>query len=315
MGLDGDSPWWHYSANKDDGSNQTCSERDLTCYFLPYHNCGSLSDIRNNYAIDIVENEEVVLPAECDIFDERGRNAYLFMTRKQLWLRRAVFDFKQRFKAKLSPESDCTVVHARRADVILHDGDLARRYFPIADYIKLIPKEKLDDTMHTIFLLTDDQNAIDEAHEFFPDLRFKYFNRTRHRGSEGGWENQTPSRNPELETVTLLATFDLASECSAMVHGHSNFAKYITEQMKLTRRDVNIFRVDADTDVFDGSYNNSEIDLENQLDDWRRKGVNLTSLLESETKTRTSESPVVASRAASHVEIHYELVKLLSNHD
>jgi hypothetical protein len=85
-----------------------------------------------------------------------------------------------------------------------------------------------------------------------------------------------------------------------MVHGHSNFAKYITEQMKLTRRDVNIFRVDADTDVFDDSYNNSEIDLENQLDDWRRKGVNLTSLLESETKTRTSESPVVASTEVIH---------------
>ena len=73
-------------------------------------------------------------------------------------------------------------MHVRRSDVVLHESS-SRRYYPVADYVKQIPEESLHSSNHFIFLLTDDANAIGEAHEFFPDLKWKYFNRTRHRGS------------------------------------------------------------------------------------------------------------------------------------
>ena len=74
-----------------------------------------------------------------------------------------------------------------------------------------------------IFLLTDGATAIDEAHEFYPDTNWIYFNRTRFRGSAGGWENQIPSNSPKAEVVTLLATLQLVCLCDTIVHGISFF--------------------------------------------------------------------------------------------
>lgn len=148
------------------------------------------------------------------------------MTRKMLWFRRAVFDYKQAFKKEnnIAADSDCTVFHVRRGDVVL-DSSNPRRYFPVSDYVKHMNSSKLSNPNHYIFLLTDDSGAIDEAHEFFPDMNFKYFDRPRHKGSNKGkvWENHTPSRNPAMETIVLVATFELVQECSAIVWGASNF--------------------------------------------------------------------------------------------
>ena len=88
MGLS--SPWmsgpekervsWHYAANKDDHSNKTCPQADLTCYFLPYHNCGSLDDIEQNVdSIKFVQNEE--LPDEGEIDNVLGQHANAYVTR------------------------------------------------------------------------------------------------------------------------------------------------------------------------------------------------------------------------------------------
>ena len=288
MGFDPDSTQaWHYSANKNDASERTCSQADLTCYFLPYHSCGSL------------ENVELVndggLP-ECSVIScEKGKLAYQFITRKLLWLRRAVFDYKQQFKSSYTPESDCTLIHVRRADVVLHQL-ATRRYFPIADYVNLIPKEKLNDPNHTIFLLTDDANAIDEAHEFFPHLRWKYFKRPRFKGSSGGWENQTPSRNPAFEVIVILATLDLAQECSSFVHGHSNYAEVIWQHMQmLDGKEVQRFRVDENSHVYDSRYNASEELLEKKLEEMRRTGskaaVTPSSTEEVQTAVTTYGSP------------------------
>ena len=88
MGLS--SPWmsgpekerdtWHYAANKDDHSNKTCPQADLTCYFLPYHNCGSLDDIEENVDnIEFVQNEE--LPEDGEIDNVLGQHANAYVTR------------------------------------------------------------------------------------------------------------------------------------------------------------------------------------------------------------------------------------------
>jgi hypothetical protein len=157
--------------------------------------------------------------------DEVGWSAYLFVTRKQLWLRRAVFDYKELFKreSNWSEKSDCTVMHVRRGDVILD----TRHYYPVSFYVEMIPKEKLNDPNHYVFLLTDDSGAIEEAHEFFPNIKWTYFNRPRHNGSTSGWEDHTPSGDPALEVIAILSAFDLVQDCSTLVHGTSGFTNYI----------------------------------------------------------------------------------------
>lgn len=77
---------WHYAANKDDHSNKTCPEADMTCYFLPHHPCGSLDEIRKNIdtgRIKIVINED--LPEEGEIYRDEGIAANAFLTRF-VWL-------------------------------------------------------------------------------------------------------------------------------------------------------------------------------------------------------------------------------------
>ena len=226
---------WHYTANKNDSSALVCEEGDTTCYFLPYHDCKTSSakywDEQNKTGkVELVVDNSLLFESNMD--QDPGRDAYRFMTRKQLWLQRAVFDYKQTFKAanNITSNADCTVVHIRRADVVLHAGS-TRKYFPVSDYVKQLNKTKLANPNHYIFLLTDDSNAIDEAHEFYPELNWKYLDRPRHKGSSGGWENQTPSRNPALEVIILLATFELAQECSAIVWGASGFADLLLNQV------------------------------------------------------------------------------------
>ena len=130
--LEVDERKWHYAANKGDASNKTCSAGDITCYFLPYTNCGPAEEVRRMKKegdVDTLEHSDMP-EGGAFITQESGMNAYLFLTRKQLWLRRAVFDYKEEFKRANSIQrgSDCTVIHVRRSDVILHH-DYARRFY------------------------------------------------------------------------------------------------------------------------------------------------------------------------------------------
>ena len=129
--------------------------------------------------------------------------------------------------------SDCTVFHVRRGDIVTHGG-ITRRYFPISDYVKHMNSSKVSNPNHYVLLLTDDSNAINEAHEFFPYLNIKFFDRPRHKGSNHGtvWEDQTPSRDPAFEVIVMMATFELAQECSAIVWGQSGFAAYVYNQVR-----------------------------------------------------------------------------------
>lgn len=169
----------------------TCDEGDTTCYFLPYHDCKTSArkfwEERNETGeVEIITDKG--LPSEAYIQGELGTAAYMFMTRKMIWFHRAVFDYKQTFKesADIPANSDCTVVHVRRADIVLDADASKRKYFPVADYVAKINSTKLSNPNHYIFLLSDDSNAIDEAHEFFPNLNWKHFDRIRHKGSSGG---------------------------------------------------------------------------------------------------------------------------------
>ena len=132
----------------------------------------------------------------------------------------------------------------------------------------------------SIFLLTDDDNAVEEALKFYPDRHWKYFKRQRQRGSSTGWEGHTPSLDPAAEVVTILATFNLVKDCSALVYGTSNYAYYIWEYMRQSpKRDIlKHFRVNEGTDVFNKAYNTSEIELNAFLEDMRKKKTQGTNL-------------------------------------
>lgn len=123
----------------------------------------------------------------------------------------------------------CTVMHVRRSDVVLHTTR-ARQYFALSDYVKWLRRND------TIFLLTDDANAIEEAFEFHPNLKWTFLNRTRFRGTEGGWENQTPSRSPKREVVVIMALLRLVQRCDTLIHTSSGFARMLARAMQPTLR-------------------------------------------------------------------------------
>jgi hypothetical protein len=89
----------------------------------------------------------------------------------------------------------------------------------------------------TIVLLTDDANAIDET-ALYPNYTWIYFNRTRYHGSEGGWEEHLPSRDPAQEMVVLLSSFRLVKLCGELVHTASNFGQYLYYEMRSVNREV-----------------------------------------------------------------------------
>lgn len=247
IGIERTHPW-NYAANKEDHGqeNQTslvCLAGDTTCYFLPYHGCGPIDMLKNDSSVKLLQfeegnkggdvagegmesdNDDGGEDDEGEIWSDEGWSAYSFVTRKQLWFRRAVFDYKEKFKQEYnwSTKSDCTVMHVRRADAILDD----RHYYPVAFYVEMIPEEKLNDPNHYVFLLTDDSSAIEEAHEFFPNIKWTYFNRPRHNITSSGWEDHTPSGDPALEVIVIMSAFDLVQDCSTLIHGPSGFINYI----------------------------------------------------------------------------------------
>ena len=52
--------------------------------------------------------------------------------------------------------------------------------------------------------MTDSSVAIEET-EAFTEFTWHYLNRTRFKGSEGGWENHFPSGSRETEVIDILA--------------------------------------------------------------------------------------------------------------
>ena len=208
---------WNYAANKKDRGklNQTslvCEAGDTTCYFLPYQGCGPIDEVKNDSSVKLLEGVEFTKDGS-HIWEEMGWSAYSFVTRKQLWVRRAVFDYKEKFRQRgnIKAGSDCTVMHVRRGDVVQD----TRHYYPVSFYVDMIPKEKLNDPNHYVFLLTDDSSAISEMYEFFPNIKWMYFDRPRHNGSSSGWQDHTPSGDPALEVIVILAAFDFVQGKSA----------------------------------------------------------------------------------------------------
>uniref|UniRef100_A0A7S1GND3 GT23 domain-containing protein n=1 Tax=Cyclophora tenuis TaxID=216820 RepID=A0A7S1GND3_CYCTE len=249
---------WHYSAVKGDGSHATCPKKDLSCYFLPLTRCTPRK-----------EQTDTDYPNITQVFEERYVAVYNYATRPYQWLRREVYNFVAKLEREIV--TPCAVIHVRRTDVVLH-GDASRKYYPVSAYVDLLPQDRRDH----IFLLTDDADAIDEAHEFFPNTNWHYIERKRFRGTEGGWENQIPSKNPKQEVITILGTFQLAQRCDTFVHGHSVFSDEIYRAMTQSPNHKHIarLRVDANDNIFSADNVKSVKNLQKTLQGKRKEKNN-----------------------------------------
>lgn len=145
--------------------------------------------------------------------------------------------------------------------MVLH-GKYSRRYHAIAEYVRAYQREQrkrqssfwypastLPD-LHEILLMTDDANAVEEAHALYPQFRWIHVQRHRHRGSEGGWENPVPSGNATYEVVVLQALEQLlrlqgrACDTPVLVHSKSNLADYMYAHLLIAN--PNAIRIDLD---------------------------------------------------------------------
>jgi hypothetical protein len=147
---------------------------------------------------------------------------------------------------------------------VLHD-DFSRKYFPISVYLDTL-KAKNHIAVIDIYLFTDDANAIDEALEFHPQYNWMYLEKKRHRGSEGGWENQVPGDSPLEEVVIMLAEFRLAQDCDILVHTASSYSDVLYDSMVTTGRPIERLRPDEKShDVHHSNNTESEKELETLL--------------------------------------------------
>jgi hypothetical protein len=236
-------PWWHYAALKATGENATCPQRDMSCYFLPLSRCMAVGDIEiNSPKVDIQPTRWIIN----------------YITRSMQWLRKAVYDYLKEKGPKI--QGQCSVIHVRRSDVVLHDIT-SRKYYAISDYIDKLPEERREKGSN-IVLLTDDANAIDEALEFFPHLVWHYLDRPRHRGTEGGFENQVPSNNPASEVIIIKSIFRMVQPCDIIVHGYGGFSNAIHDAMT---KNHGVLRLRVEGNLTDGQFIFNEKNMQSKI--------------------------------------------------
>uniref|UniRef100_A0A7S2XLN4 Peptide-O-fucosyltransferase n=1 Tax=Attheya septentrionalis TaxID=420275 RepID=A0A7S2XLN4_9STRA len=232
---------WHY-ASKKDGSRPVCPTKDMYCYFLNLTHCPPQNRVHTKTLTSIESRTSVVPP----------QWIRQYATRPQQWLRREIYEYLH--SPTIVPDlgkSRCAVMHVRRSDVVLHKGITPRRYHNISEYVDAMlakfndPDDRSEDVSNlgmpsTILLLTDDQNAIEEALTQYPKYHWVYMNRSRHRGAEGGFENHIPSDDPKQEVVVLLSTSQLVQHCDTLVHGKSGFSDLLSDEMDQSALRINI---------------------------------------------------------------------------
>lgn len=138
-------------------------------------------------------------------------------------------DVNRRVEAfNIKPDS-CTIMHVRRGDSVMHRGQ-GRAYISIEAYVRAgrVMMDALG--VKTILLFTDSVRAIEEAlrcEQEFPDvcggIRWRYVDKKRWIGAEGGWENPFPSGNATEELMVIQSEFALTQKCSMAIVGESGY--------------------------------------------------------------------------------------------
>ena len=120
----------------------------------------------------------------------------------------------------------------------------ARNFYPLREYLERGNVTKGE----TVFLLTDDQTAIEEAHLLHPEYNWKYWNRTRHRG-KAHRNSHVPSNDHARELLIILAEIELAGKCTKGVHGTSNMVNMFQDSMIMNHGVDNIQLTQIDLEL------------------------------------------------------------------
>jgi hypothetical protein len=192
-----------------------CETQDMGCFFLPFSSCWNKTDM------DFMGNGYLNRHPRIQHFAKPYKYIMDYITRPTQSFRKEIYDYVEERAPKITGPAMC--LHVRRTDVVLH-GNLARRYHAIQEYMEAA-QTKVPNRFHrNVILFTDDDDAIDEAKSHYPQHNWIYLNRTRHRGTEGGWEGQVPSNSPRLEVVILHSIFRMMQHCDVYVFSTSNIA-------------------------------------------------------------------------------------------
>mmetsp|Transcript_18235 Transcript_18235/g.44767 ORF Transcript_18235/g.44767 Transcript_18235/m.44767 type:complete len:500 (+) Transcript_18235:98-1597(+) len=223
---------WHYAAD-------ACPAKDLSCFFLNHSSCPrpeSFEKEKELFSLDreiplrfrkyfdehhaLSHKKKVSL---WDIHNDAGGEFYNFLvysyaTRMRYWLRQEVKRRVESFKLK----EPCAVMHVRQNDIALHDN-WRRFYYPLKAYLDVADDALKAMGIHTILLMTDTAEVIDEAKKH-TEYEWRWMEKNRFRRSSTiKFEDQFPSGSPKEETIALLTLFHLASECRLFIGGVSGF--------------------------------------------------------------------------------------------
>jgi hypothetical protein len=131
----------------------------------------------------------------------------------------------------------CATMHVRRGDVLLHQGQ-ARFYIPLHTYVQGALPFIQTLGVTTILLLTDSQAVIDEALACARDfpvlcggLSWRFLDKKRWYGAEGGWENPFPSGSAVEEFANIQLEFALAQRSDLMIMGNSGYGDMVYNHM------------------------------------------------------------------------------------
>ena len=186
------SQWLYAATNR--SSWGWCESMDIDCYFLPISKCALTIGVSDNI---------------------RRRPGFVGGTGLPLWVRWWASRLHQHIRYRVYQllrdqfpplQFPCTAMHVRRGDAGLARPPF-RRYAPLSEYIEAA---NVSSGEHVV-LLTDDVTTIEEAHRFHPHVDWLYASRTRHRGTSGGFDGHTPSKDQALDMIFLLAEIRYAA--------------------------------------------------------------------------------------------------------
>jgi len=224
--------FWNYAANKY-GTHPVCQQKGMGCYFLNISSCEPIPE----------ECKSSLLTGHKFRADKHYEGSWLYeyASRLQTWLRWEIYNYTSLYEPMITP---CTVMHVRRSDVVKDNTrkrKRPRKYYPISKYINATYNMKVS---KNILLLTDDQNAIEEALLEFPEYNWIYLNRKRFRGDEGEWQDHFPSGDPKQEVIIILSIFRLVRHCNTLIHGRSGFSYYLKYEMEKEKENLQIIDLD-----------------------------------------------------------------------
>lgn len=213
-----------------------CPEKNAECYFLNLTHCPA----------DPNHAQPAYTYAAPSMDNAKGGWILEYALRPQTWLRKRVYQYR----STVQMERPCTVFHVRRADaaLVIQKNDMTRRYHAMEEYVNAAAAAGVNaSSRHNFLLLTDDANAIREALHKYPDHHWMYLDRPRHKGPEGGFENQIPSGDPITEVVVILSELALAQHCDSIVHTFSSFSYLLRAMMMSVHGDnTRITAIDMD---------------------------------------------------------------------